>query len=121
MLCERHENRCCVGVGAAPFAGLAPDRIYSADAARQRVDDVEITNHLLLVRNRDTESGDGSFLRQREKIPELQWRDQKGQVNGINAACLESAIMDGWRNRVADRVGDHAIDLRQLGNLLDAI
>src|SRR4051812_48649107 len=102
MLRERHENRGRIRIGPAPFAGLTPDRIDGADAARQRVHDVEITNHLLLVRYRDAESGDGSFVRQCEKIPELQRRDQKWQVNGVNAACLESAVMDGRRNRVAD-------------------
>ena len=69
---QRHQHAGGVGIGAAPLAGLAPDRIHRADTARQRIDDVQIANHLLLVRNGHAEAGDRHFVGQHEEIPELQ-------------------------------------------------
>ena len=84
MPAQRHQHSGGVGIGPTPLSGLAPHSVDSADTARQRIDGVEVANHLLLVRNGDAETGDRYFIGQHEKIPELQWRDQKRQIDGVH-------------------------------------
>ncbi len=59
---QRYKNRFGICVGAAPFSGLAPNRINRADAAGHRVHGVQVSNHFLLVRNGDAETGDGHLV-----------------------------------------------------------
>ena len=65
---ERTGDAGGVGIGAAPLAGLAPDRVDRADAARQRVHHVQVADDLLLVRNGDAEAGERQLGGQREEI-----------------------------------------------------
>ena len=118
---ERTGDAGRVGIGAAPLAGLAPDGVDGADAARQRVHHVEIADDLLLVRNGDAETGKRELGGQREEVAQAGRGDQERQIDGIHAFRLKCAVVHGGRNRVAHRIGNHAVDLGGFAQLLDAI
>src|ERR1051326_392515 len=121
MTRQRARDRLGIGIRSTPLAGLLPDRVYGPDAARQRIDDVEISQHLLLVRNGNAESGNGQAVAQREEILELLRMNQKWQIHRIEPARLECTIVNRRRNGVPDGIGNDAVNLRPARELLDAI
>ncbi len=63
MTSQRHRDGVGIGVRAAPLAGFLPNCIDCADAPRQRIDDVEVPQHFLLMRKRHAESCQWQFVR----------------------------------------------------------
>ena len=53
----------------------------------------------------------GSVAGQQEEIAQLRRRNQERQVHRIQPTRLKRAIVNGRRNGVAHRIGDHAVDL----------
>ena len=92
---QRNGDGIGVGVRAAPLAGFFPDRVDGADAARQRIDHVEVAQDLLLVRNGNAEAGHRQRLGQDEKILQLRRLDQKRKIHRVHAMGLKRAIVDG--------------------------
>src|ERR1035437_8374490 len=118
---ERAGDAGGVGIGAAPLAGLAPDGVDGADAARQRFHHGQGADDLLLVGDGDAATGEGKFGGQREKIAQACRGDQKRQIDGIHAFGLKCAVVHGGRYGVAYRVCNHAVDLGGFAQLFDAI
>ena len=56
-----------------------------------------------------------------EEVAQAGRRDQERQIDRVHAARLERAIVDRGRDRMADRVGDDAVDLGALAEFLDAV
>ena len=56
-----------------------------------------------------------------EKIAQARRRDQERQIDRVHPPRLKRAIVDRRRDRVADRIGDHAVDLGALAEFLDAV
>ena len=109
---ERTSDAGRIGIGAAPFPGLAPHRVDRADAARQRVHDVQVANDFLLVRNGDAEAGEwAAWSASEKKSRKHAGRHQERQIHRVHAPRLERAVVHGRRNRMPDRVGNHAVDL----------
>ena len=68
FLPERHRDAGHIGISASPFASLAPNGIYRANAPRQRIDYVQIAENFLLMGNRHAEARDRQFFGKAEEI-----------------------------------------------------
>jgi hypothetical protein len=71
---EWDSNAFRVGVGAAPLSGFLPDGVHGTDPASQWIHDLEITQHLLLVRDGYAESGDGQLFSEGEEVFQVERR-----------------------------------------------
>ena len=92
---QRNRDSVGIGVGAAPLSRFSPHRVDRADAPRQRIDQVEIAQDLLLVRDGHAESGQRQLLGQHQKILELRRLHQKRQIHRIQTARLKRAVVHG--------------------------
>ena len=79
-----------VGIGAAPFAGLAPHRIHGADAPRQRIHHIQIAHDLLLVRNGDAEAGERQIVGQLKEIAQMRRRSPGTADRPRRSAAIET-------------------------------
>ena len=118
---ERTQDACDIGVCAAPLAGLLPNGIHGPDAARQRIDRIEVAHHLLFMRDRDAEPCHRQLFAKPEEIAQLRRGHQEWQIHRIHTAGLKRAIVNRGRYRMPHGIGDHAIDFAVLRELFHAI
>ena len=74
---KRRSDAGGVGIGSAPLAAFAPDGVDGADAAGQGIDEIQITDDFLFVRNGDAEAGERQAFGEGEEVAELRGRDEE--------------------------------------------
>src|SRR4051794_38061039 len=98
------KNAINIGIRTSPFLTFPPNGIYRADALCNRLDNIQVAQDSLLMRNSDTEAGDWKSSGRLHPIRELRRWKKKGQIHGIDAAGLKSPVVNDRRFGMCNRI-----------------
>ena len=110
LLLKRAQHADVIGVAAIEGA-IVPhqDSIYSANLRRQGLAFLQVFQNGLLVGDRDAESEDAKVGNGLQEIAKLV--HQEGKIDGVYMANRESSVVQHRRERMANWIANHTVNL----------